>query len=213
MSNLIHFFYKLPIPASGLDEPNRVILSGLPMNATPNPETDPFGFETTFRLDTRSRDLIGKEIVTVPFIDFVEDAIEVPIDKPPVVKPEPVPKPLPVPEVGQLQFDFDAPQRLNFKRTVITVNGAKTKGYTVEGLDNSIFRGLRVAVVKCRFGRSEWYAHEATTGLSVMPRSWAGSYSNKTREGIIQIVSNHLKNAPQALWDSVEEKLDYNLES
>ena len=78
MSNLIYFFYELPIPASGLDAPNRVILSGTPVDTPPNPETDPFGFETTFRLDPRSRDLIGKEIVTVPFIDFVEDAIEVP---------------------------------------------------------------------------------------------------------------------------------------
>lgn len=106
MSNLIHFFYELPIPASGLDAPNRVILSGFPIDTPPNPETDPFGFETTFRLDTRSRDLIGKEVVTVPFIDFVEDAIEAP-DKPPVEKLRPVPKPPPpVTEVEQLQFDF-----------------------------------------------------------------------------------------------------------
>lgn len=106
MKNLIYFFYELPIPASGLDAPNRVILSGFPIDTPPNPEMDPFGFETTFRLDTRSQALIGKEIVTVPFIDFVEDAIETPIDTPPAVKPEPVPKPLPVPEVGQLQFDW-----------------------------------------------------------------------------------------------------------
>lgn len=106
MKNLIYFFYELPIPASGLDEPNRVILSGFPIDTPLNPETDPFGFETTFRLDTRSQALIGKEIVTVPFIDFVEDAIETPIDTPPVEKPKSVPKPPPVPEVGQLQFDW-----------------------------------------------------------------------------------------------------------
>lgn len=106
MKNLIYFFYELPIPASGLDAPNRVILSGFPINTPPDPEMDPFGFETTFRLDKRSQALIGKEIVTVPFIDFVEDAIETPIDTPPVEKSEPVPKPLPVPEVGQLQFDW-----------------------------------------------------------------------------------------------------------
>lgn len=106
MKNLIYFFYELPIPAAGLDAPNRVILSGFPIDTPPNPEMDPFGFETTFRLDTRSQALIGKEIVTVPFIDFVEDAIETPIDTPLVEKPKSVPKPPPVPEVGQLQFDW-----------------------------------------------------------------------------------------------------------
>ena len=103
MKNLIYFFYELPIPTSGLDAPNRVILSGFPIDTPPNPEMDPFGFETTFRLDTRSQALIGKEIVTVPFIDFVED--EIPIDKPPVKRAKPTPPP-PVPEVGQLQFDW-----------------------------------------------------------------------------------------------------------
>lgn len=103
---------------------------------------------------------------------------------------------------------------VKFKRTTIKVNGDTVrKGYSVIGLDARIFRGLRVVVVRCKFGRSAWYAYEATTGRSIMPRSWAGSYSNKTREGIIQIVSNHLKNAPQALWDAIEEKVDYNLEA
>ena len=105
MKNLIYFFYELPIPTSGLDAPNRVILSGIPIDTPPNPEMDPFGFETTFRLDKRSQALIGKEIVTVPFIDFVEDAIETPIDTPPVEVRKPT-LPPPVPEVGQLQFDW-----------------------------------------------------------------------------------------------------------
>ena len=103
---------------------------------------------------------------------------------------------------------------LKFRQTRIKINGdAVRKGYSVVGLDTRIFRGLQVVVVRCRFGRREWYAYEATTGRSLMPRSWAGSYSNKTREGIIQIVSNHLKNAPQALWDAIQEKVDYNLEA
>lgn len=103
---------------------------------------------------------------------------------------------------------------LKFRKTTIKINGAeRRKGYRVAGLDARIFRGLQVVVVKCKFGRREWYAYEATTGRSLMPRSWAGSYSNKTREGIIQIVSNHLKNAPQALWDAIEEKVDYTLEA
>ena len=38
---------------------------------------------------------------------------------------------------------------LKFKRTTITINGdEELKGYTVEGLDNSIFRGLKVVLVK-----------------------------------------------------------------
>ena len=116
MKNLIYFFYELPIPAAGLDDPNRVILSGTPMDTPPNPETDPFGFETTFRLDTRSQALIGKEIVTVPFIDFVEDAIEDPTPTRPrkkrTAKPlgfRPTIAPRPVPDTSlaqQLQFDW-----------------------------------------------------------------------------------------------------------
>ena len=116
MKNLVYFFHELPIPPAGLDEPNRVILSGIPIDTPPNPAVDPFGFETTFRLDTRSQALIGKEIVTAPFIDFVEDAIEVPT--PPQPRREPTPQPVsppprvappPVPEMRtaeQLQLDF-----------------------------------------------------------------------------------------------------------
>lgn len=115
MKNLIYFFYELPIPAAGLDAPNRVILSGFPIDTPPNPEMDPFGFETTFRLDTRSQALIGKEIVTVPFIDFVEDAIEPPTPPRPRKKrtEKPVSRlpivPRPVPDTSlaqQLQFDW-----------------------------------------------------------------------------------------------------------
>ena len=116
MANLVYFFYELPIPASGLDAPNRVILSGTPVDTPPDPKTDPFGFETTFRLDPRSQALIGKEIVTVPFIDFVEDAIEVPAptrprkkrtEKPLGFRPKIVPRPVPDTSLAQqLQFDW-----------------------------------------------------------------------------------------------------------
>ena len=115
MSNLIYFFYELPIPASGLDDPNRVILSGTPVNMPPDLEADPFGFETTFRLDERSQALIGKKIVTVPFIDFVEDAIELPAPtRPrkkqtakPLSRPPIVPRPVPDTSLAQqLQFDW-----------------------------------------------------------------------------------------------------------
>ena len=101
---------------------------------------------------------------------------------------------------------------LTFKKTTIQINGAERRtGYRVIGLDPCIFRGLRVVVVRCTFGRSAWYAYEATTGRSIMPRSWAGSYSNTTREGLVQILSNHLRNAPQALWDAVQADVDYCL--
>ena len=64
---------------------------------------------------------------------------------------------------------------LKFKRTTITINGVKTKGYTVKGLDENVFRGLQVVVVK---DSNRWEAYEATTGLSITPTSWAGGYSS-----------------------------------
>lgn len=101
---------------------------------------------------------------------------------------------------------------LKFRQTTIKINGAeRRKGYRVIGLDARIFRGLQVVVVKCRFGRREWYAYEATTGRSLMPRSWAGGQSHKTRAGIIQIVANALSNAPESLWTRIQQELDYDL--
>ena len=97
---------------------------------------------------------------------------------------------------------------LKFKRTTIMINGdEELKGYTVEGLDNSIFKGLQVVLVK-DWG---WKAYEATTGISITPSSWAGGLSNKTREGILQILSNFLSNAPESGWTRIQEKLDYDL--
>ena len=97
---------------------------------------------------------------------------------------------------------------LKFKRTTITINGVETKGYAVEGLDESVFRGLQVVLVK-NWG---WKAYEATTGISITPPSWAGGLSNKTREGIIQIVSNMLQILPESGWEWIQEQLDYDLE-
>ena len=97
---------------------------------------------------------------------------------------------------------------LKFKRTTITINGVKTKGYTVKGLDENVFKGLQVVVVK---NSDRWHACEATTGLSITPNSWAGGYSNKSREGILQIVSNFLSNAPESGWARIQERLDYDL--
>ena len=97
---------------------------------------------------------------------------------------------------------------LKFKRTTITINGVETKGYAVEGLDESVFRGLQVVLVK-NWG---WKAHEATTGISITPPSWPGCYSNKTREGTLQIVANSLSNAPKVVWEVIQERLDYDLE-
>ena len=97
---------------------------------------------------------------------------------------------------------------LTFKRTTLTINGEATTGYSVEGL-SKCFRGLQVAVVK---DGDHWYAHEATTGMDLTPRSWAGGLSNKTRAGIIQIVAIHLQNAPVAMWEKAQAQLDYDLE-
>ena len=97
---------------------------------------------------------------------------------------------------------------MKFKRTTITLDGKETQGYSVEGLDDSIFRGLRVVLVK---GSQRWSAYEATTGHSITPPSWPGSYSNRTRAGILRIVSNYLSNIPESGWTRVQEKLDYQL--
>ena len=97
---------------------------------------------------------------------------------------------------------------LKFKRTTITINGEETRGYTVKGLDKR-FRGLQVAVVN---NSGRWHAYEATTGLSITPSSWNGGLSNKTREGILQIVSHFLSNAPESGWTRMQDQLDYDLE-
>ena len=99
---------------------------------------------------------------------------------------------------------------LKYKQTTITINGAKTKGYSVEGLNVNVFRGLQVTVVK---DSDRWTAHETTTGLSITPPSWAGGYSNKTRNGILQIVSNFLSNVSEPGWTRIQEQLDYTLEA
>ena len=99
---------------------------------------------------------------------------------------------------------------LKYKRTTITINGVKTKGYSVEGLNVNVFRGLQVTVVK---DSNRWTAHETTTGLSITPPSWAGGYSNKTREGLLQIVSHFLSNAPESGWTRMQAQLDYTLKA
>ena len=98
---------------------------------------------------------------------------------------------------------------LKFKRGEIRINGVATKGYIVEGLEASIFRGLQVAVVKHSYG---WHAYEATTGGSITPNSWTGGLSNKTREGILQIVAISLSNAPESGWNRMQAQLNYDLE-
>ena len=100
-----------------------------------------------------------------------------------------------------------APYISMFRKTVITIEGKATQGYAVEGLDPQIYRGLQVVLVK-DWG---WSAYEATTGLSMMPGSWAGGFSNKTRQGALQILANRLSDLPQETWDHVQKGLDYEL--
>ena len=97
---------------------------------------------------------------------------------------------------------------LKYHRTAITINGVEFKGYTVDGLDPSIFRGLQVTVIKAGI---VWGAYETTTSLSLTPPSWSGSLNNKTREGILQIVSDMLSNAPSGTWDAIQSKVGYDL--
>ena len=97
---------------------------------------------------------------------------------------------------------------LNFKRTTISIEGKKVKGYTVGGLDPRVYRGLQVVLVKHR----GWSAYEATTGLSMMPSSWVGGFSNQTRQGALQILTRFLSTAPQSGWQAIQECLDYDLD-
>ena len=97
---------------------------------------------------------------------------------------------------------------LKFKRTTITINDDEIlKGYSVEGLDTQIFRGLKIILVK----DWDWTAYEATTARPLMPRSYPDSYSNKTRIGVLQIVANYLSNSPEAVWEIIQKRLDYDL--
>ena len=99
---------------------------------------------------------------------------------------------------------------LKFKKATIQIKGVETKGYTVEGLDDTVFRGLQITVVRNGKG---WLAYEATTGIELTPPSWAGSYSNKTREGVLQIIANMFKNVfPQVGWEWLQDEIDYDLQ-
>ena len=95
-----------------------------------------------------------------------------------------------------------------FRKTTVSINGADVKGYAVDGLDPRVYRGLRVVLVK----RHGWSAYEATTGLSMMPSSWAGGFSNQTRQGALQILTHFLSTAPQSGWQAIQERLDYELD-
>ena len=97
---------------------------------------------------------------------------------------------------------------MRFEKTQLSIAGETVNAYKVLDVGNGVFRGLQVAVVKYGNG---WSAYEVSTGLSITPKSWDGGYSNKTREGIMQIVSNHFASLPQLMWDRIAERLDYDL--
>lgn len=96
---------------------------------------------------------------------------------------------------------------MKFKRTTLQIAGETRTGYRVHGLDPRIFRGLRVVLVK----KHGWTAYEASTGRSITPGSWAGGQSNKTRMGVLQIVSHFLSNRTETGWAHIERQLDYHL--
>lgn len=95
---------------------------------------------------------------------------------------------------------------LTFRKTTTSYG---LKGYRVRGLDPKIFKGLRVIVVRQSSG---WFAYEASTGVSLTPPSWAGGLSNKTRAGIIQILSCFLLSVSESGWARLQEKLNYKLQ-
>jgi len=96
-----------------------------------------------------------------------------------------------------------------FKRAKIIFQGKPTIVYNVKNLD-STFRGLKIILVK-KYGG--WFAYEKTTQISLTPQSWEGGLSHKTRNGILQIVSLHLQNASESLWEAAQKELSYKLKS
>lgn len=95
---------------------------------------------------------------------------------------------------------------MKFKKATATIGKERVSGYRVVNPGKS-FRGLKVFLVK-RYDR--WHAYEKTTGLSITPSSWAGGFSNKTREGIMQIVANFLANQKSG-WEIMQKQLAYPL--
>ena len=98
---------------------------------------------------------------------------------------------------------------MEFKRKKITFKNKPTVAYAVVGLDPTIFRGLKIIVIKDK--RSRWYAYEATTQTTITPTSWEGGLSNATRAGIIQIVANKLRELPEENWEIIQKKIRYQL--
>ncbi|MXV73439.1 hypothetical protein F4Z99_04070 [Candidatus Poribacteria bacterium] len=98
---------------------------------------------------------------------------------------------------------------MEFKRKKITFKNKPTVAYAVVGLDPTVFRGLKIIVIKDKI--SGWYAYEATTQITVTPTSWNGGFSNATRAGIIQIVANKLRELPEESWEIIQKKIRYQL--
>ncbi len=86
-------------------------------------------------------------------------------------------------------------KRATFKVRVWSDDGEQTTreitGYpvTIEGFEEGKFFVHRGMAQYCKY----WAVSEASTGFSVMPPSWSGSHSNKTRAGAIAIVTERLK--------------------
>ena len=96
-----------------------------------------------------------------------------------------------------------------YTRTKIEINGENKSGYLVsEGVPANL-RGLKIVLVK---DGNRWKAYEQTKGVSITPSSWAGGLSNKTREGLLGIVSSFLENRSDTGWGYVADQLDYDLE-
>lgn len=94
----------------------------------------------------------------------------------------------------------------------IEINGETKKAYRVEDLNPKTFRGLQICVLKKHSKWNHWAAYEITTGTTLMPISWSGSYNNKTRDATMEIVAYRLSKLSELNWQKIQEHLDYKLE-
>ena len=86
---------------------------------------------------------------------------------------------------------------------------SKEKGvYRIHGLGKEVSKGLQLTIAKYGDG---WTIFEETTGKKIMPPSWRGSHSNKTRDGAIAILCESIKGYTDRQWNQIQEQIGYSL--